>query len=118
MIPTNNEKYVFELYSRIPNSPYEYESKPSVIFKGRPASQVEIKTYRVQKGVNGNTDSTFVVATNLPKEIKPKDKVKFLGKIWTVNSCGYYFDQANFVNAGLMSEEQIIHRCPKGLNLQ
>lgn len=118
MIPVNNEKYVLELYKRKPNSPYEYEDKPSITFKGRPASQVEIKVYRIQKGVNGNTDSTYIYATNLPAEIKPKDKIKFMGKMWTVNSTGYYFNEANIMNAGIMSEEQIIHRCPKGLNLQ
>ena len=118
MLPVNDEKYELQVYKRIKNSPYEYESTPSVIFKGRPASQVERKNYRIQKGVNGGTDSTFVKVTNLPLDINVSDKVKFLGKIWTVQSIGYYFDEGRFVNPGCLSEQQIIDRCPKGLNLQ
>ena len=73
MIPTNDEKYELELYKRLKNSDYEWEKAPLLTFKGRPASQVEVKKYRVQKGVNGNTDSVFVKATNLPKEVSVGD---------------------------------------------
>ena len=118
MIPTNDEKYELELYKRIKNSSYEWESSVSAYFKGRPASQFEVKKYRVQKGVNGGTDSVFVKCTNLPKEVSVGDKVRFIGKIWSVESIGYYFDEARFVNAGCLSEEQLIERCPKGLSLQ
>lgn len=118
MIPTNNEIYTLELTKRDPNSPYLWESAPCCRFKGRPASQVEKKNYRIQKGVNGNTDSTFVYATNLPKEVDVGDQVKFMGKLWNVQSIGYYFNEARLVNADLLSEEQIVERCPKGLNLQ
>lgn len=118
MIPVNDEKYELKLYAKIPNSPYKWEEAPSTIFKGRPASQVEVKKYRVQKGVNGNTDSVFLKCTNMPQEVSVGDKVSFLGKIWTVQSIGYYFDEARFVNAACLSEEAIIARCPKGLNLQ
>lgn len=118
MIPTNDEKYELQVYKRIHNSEYKYEDNPSIVFKGRPASQIEKKVYRIMKGVNGNTDSTFVKATNLPSDVDVGDKIKFLGKIWSVMSIGYYFDEARFVNAACLSEEQIIERCPKGLNLQ
>ena len=117
-IPTNDEKFTLELYKRKENSPYEYEDKPAITFKGRPASQLEIKKYRVQKGVNGNTDSIFVKCSNLPLDVTVNDKIKFIGKIWSVASVGYYFDDARFVNANCLNEEQIIARCPKGLNLQ
>ena len=118
MIPTNDEKYEIKLYKRVPNSAYEYEASPSLVFKGRPASQLEKKVYRVLKGVNGGTDSTFVKATNLPQEVNVNDKVVFLGKEWTVMSIGYYFDDARFINPAVLSEDKIIERCPKGLNLQ
>ena len=118
MIPTNDEKYVLQLFKRVKNSPYEYEAVPSLSFNGRPASQVEKKLYRVMKGVNGNTDSVFVKATNLPEDVNVGDKITFLGKEWSVMSVGYYFDQARFINASCLSELQIIERCPKGLNLE
>lgn len=117
MIPTADEKYVLKLYRRIKNS-YEWESQPCLTFKGKPASQAEVKNYRVQKGVNGNTDSIFVKATNLPLEVNVEDRIEFLGKFWTVKSVGYYFDSALFVNPSVFSEEKIIARCPKGINLQ
>lgn len=118
MIPTNNEHYELTLTKRNKNSPYTWEDAPKIRFKGRPASDVEKKNYRVQKGVNGNTDSTFVYATNLPEEVDIGDTVVFLGKEWVVLSVGYYFNASLFVNPSCLSEEQIVERCPKGLNLQ
>lgn len=118
MIPTNNEHYELELTKRKLNSAYEWEDAPSCIFKGRPANQIEKKNYRVQKGVNGNTDSTYIYATNLPSEVNPGDQIKFMGKVWTVQSVGYYFDAARFVNPSILSEEQIVEQSPKGINIQ
>ena len=118
MLPVNNERFKLELYKRKANSKYEWEEEPSCCFKGRPANQIELKSYRIQKGVNGNTDSTFVYSTNLPSEVKPGDRVSFLGKFWTVNSIGYYYESSRIINPSILSEEQIIERCPKGLNLQ
>ena len=118
MIPARGESYEFKVYKRKPNSSYEWEDAPCCTFKGRPASQTEVKTYRIQKGVHSNTDSTFILATNLPEEVKPEDKVVFLGKEWQVKNIGYYFESALIVNANILSEEQIIQRCPKGVALQ
>ena len=118
MIAVGNERYKFVLFKRKSNTAYEWEDVPSATFRGRPANQLEKKLYRVMQGVNGNTDSIFVICSNMPKDLKPKDKVLFLGKEWQVNSVGYYFDEARFVNAGIMSEEHIASRCPKGINLQ
>jgi len=118
MIPTNNENFELKLYRRKDNSPYEYEDTHYCTFKGRPASQIEKKQYRIQKGVNGSTDSVFVVVSNLPTDVKDGDHVTFIGKVWTVQSVGYYFDQSRIINASCLSENQIIDRCPKGLNLQ
>ena len=117
-IPTNDEKYELELYKRQENSKYEYEDNPSCIFRGRPANTLEKKLYRIQKGVNGSSDSIFVYCSNLPQDLKIEDQVKYMGKFYTVQSIGYYFDAARFVNPRCLSEEQIIARCPKGLNLQ
>ena len=118
MIPTNDEKYELKLFKRKENTSYEWEETPRIIFNGRPANQLEKKNYRIQKGVNGNTDSIFVKATNLPEDVSVADQIKFLGKTWTIQSIGYYFDAALFINPAVLSEEQIIERCPKGLNLQ
>lgn len=118
MIPTNDERYTLELKKRIPNSNYEWEKAPTCTFKGRLANDIERKNYRIQKGVNGNTDSAFVYCSNLPKNVDVGDKIKFMGKVWSVQSIGYYFNSARFVNPGILSEEQLAERCPKGLNLQ
>ncbi len=115
MLATNNEKDIIELYKRVENSPYEFEDK-CVFFKGRPASPVEKKTYRVQTGVNSNQDSTYLLASNCP-EIKPKDKIKFRGKFWTVESIGYYYDNSRIINSGAFNEDYLAKRCPKGITI-
>lgn len=118
MIVVGNERYKFELYKRKPNTPYEWEETPSCVFKGRPASQLEKKQFRLQSGVNATTDSVFIISSNLPENVKEQDRVVFLGKIWSVASVGYYYDEARFVNAGLFSDEYIAKRCPRGVALQ
>lgn len=118
MITVNNERFTYKVLKRVKNSAYEWEKTPSIIFKGRPANQKEIKTYRIMQGVNGNQDSIFVICSNLPKELAPQDKIIFQGKEWTVASTGYYYDQARLVNGGIFSDEYIAKRCPKGINLQ
>lgn len=119
MIPSNAETYVFKVYKRKPNSPYEYEDSPKITFRGRPATNIEQKEYRIQKGVNGSTDSVFVFATNLPTdEITDGDRIEYLGKIWTITSVGYYIVDTRYVNAGIMNPKKIIERCPKGVTLQ
>lgn len=118
MITTSNERLPFEVYKRVKNSAYEYEDHPSIMFKGRVASQIERKHYRIETGVNGNSDSIFVLSSNLPKDVEINDQVLFMGKKWTVMSVGYYFDEARFVNPGIMNNTYIASRCPKGLNLQ
>lgn len=118
MIVVRGERYEFKVYKRKKNSPYEWEENVAFIFYGRPANQMEKRNYRVQKGTNGNSDSIYCICSNLPEELDPKDKVVFLGKEWTVESTGYYFDSSYIVNASVLSDKQIIERCPKGINLQ
>lgn len=118
MITVGNERFTYKVKKRVPNTPYTWEENVSVIFRGRPANQMEKKRYRVQQGVNGNTDSIFVISSNLPKELQVNDKVIFLGKEWQIMSIGYYFDESRLVNAGVFSDEYIQARCPKGINLQ
>lgn len=117
LVIVSNEKYKFELYKRQENSPYEWSSTLKVLFKGRPASNIEKKQYRLQKGVNGGTDSVFVICSNLPEDVAVGDKIVFMGKEWMVNSIGYYFDEARFVNPGLMKSDYIAKKCPKGMNI-
>ena len=118
MIVSRGETYELKRYPRVENSPYDYEETPDLIFYGRPASQFEKRNYRIQQGVDGNSDSVFVLSSNLPETIKPKDKIVFLGKEWQVLSIGYYFDQNLVLNGKVFSSEYIESRCPKGLNLQ
>ena len=118
MIVVGNERFTYTVYKRVPNSPYEWEKAPFATFRGRPASQLERKRYRIQQGVEGGSDSVFVISSNLPQGIKEKDKVLFLGKEWTVVSVGFYFDEARIINPAVMSDEYIQKRCPKGIALQ
>ena len=118
MIVVTNEKYSLALYPRKENSAYEWEQNPSIVFKGRPAGQVEKKNYRIQQGVNGGTDSVFIISSNLPKDIKVADRIDFMGKRWTVMSVGFYFDESRFVNPNIMRDEYIANRCPKGINIE
>ena len=118
MIPARGENYELKLWKRKENSAYEWEEAPALIFYGRPASKIERKKYRIQKGVLGATDSTYVVCTNLPETIKEGDRIDFLGKEWKVESVGYFFDENLIVNPRIMSDEYIAKRCPKGMTLQ
>lgn len=118
MITVNDEKYILELYSRIPNSPYEYEKASKITFRGRPASKMEKNQYRIQAGVIGSSDGTYIIASNLPDELKVDDRIKFNGKIWTVSSIGYYFDSNGLVNPSIMSDKYIAARSPKGITLK
>ena len=118
MIPARGENYKMELWKLKENSAYEWEDAPSIIFFGRPAGKVEQRKYRVQKGVVGSTDSTYVVCTRLPEIVKEGDSIVFLGKKWKVESIGYFFDENLIVNPRIMSDEYIASRCPKGMTLQ
>lgn len=119
MIVSRGETYRLELYSRLEDSPYEVSSSPDpTCFYGRPASQREVKNYRVQQGVGGNYEGVFVVCSNLPNSIKPNDKVKFMGKMYICMSIGYYYEESRIVNAKVLSDEYLIERCPKGLRLE
>ena len=118
MIVTNDERYDFEKVSRIPNSAYEYETTVDITFKGRPANQVEKKNYRIQAGAHSSTDSTYIFSSNLPSEIKIGDKIRYLGKIWVVESVGYYLEQAIIINPSIFNEKYIADRCPKGITLR
>ena len=117
MIVSRGETYLLKVYPRKEDSPYEYEGNPYV-FYGRPASQLEKKNYRIQQGVEGNSDGVFIYASNMPSSVKIGDKVEFMGKHWTIQSIGFYFDSSLIVNAGIMSDKYIEERSPKGVSLQ
>ena len=119
MIVANDETYILEVYKRKQNSPYEYEDTPCLVFKGRPANNVERKKYRIQKGVNGNTDSVFIFSSNLNiNDLNAGDRIVYLNKIWEVQSVGFYFDSSYIVNGAIFSDDYIASRCPKGVTLQ
>lgn len=118
MIPTNNENNKAKVYKCLDNSEYIYEEVPSIEFRCRMASPIEKKKYRLIKGVNASTDSTFLFASNLPyTQLRDGDRIEFLGKIWTVESIGYYLEQSKVINNGIMSEEYLIQKSPKGITI-
>lgn len=118
MIPTNNDIYTLTLYKRVENSAYEYEKAPICRFKGHPVDKKEVKNYRILKGVNGNDTSTFISCNNLPNKLDIGDRVVFMGAVYSVQSFGYFFNSSLILNADILSDEQIVTRCPKGINLQ
>ena len=112
---TNNENLTFEVLPRKEDTPYEYDKSKKFTFKGRIANTREKKLYRLQTGVNGNQDTVYIYATNLPQDIKPGDQVTFLGQTQTVKSVGFYYDVNGIVNEGIFSDEYIQAQCPKGV---
>lgn len=118
MLTSRGETYELKAFSRKEDSPYEWEEAPYAVFLGRPAGSSEKRTYRVQQGVNSNSDAVFIYCSNLPSEVKPQDKIAFLGKEWTVESVGYYLQDLWVVNGRALSDAYIQGRCPKGLALR
>ena len=115
MIVARGENYKIEIYHLKENSPYEWEDTPFVVCYGRPANKIEKRSYRLQKGVNTSTDSTYILCSNLPDAVKDGDKIVFMGKHWTIESVGFFFDDARFVNARVFDEEYLAKKCPKGM---
>ena len=119
--PVNNrekETYTLKLFKRRRgNSAYEYDEVSILSFKGRPASRLEKKTYRVVKGVNTAQNGVTIYCSNLPNEVEPEDLVEYLGKKLLVKDIGYFEEDANFTNAGIFSDQAILDKFPKGITL-
>lgn len=116
--PTFNETSKFEVIQRKQNSAYEMEDVVDFTFYGRPAEQFERKKYRVQKGVDINSEAVYIVATNMPDSVVVGGNIRYLGKLWKVSSVGYYISEQKTLNQGMMSDEYIISRSRKGLTIQ
>lgn len=114
---TPNETHELLLIPRLNNSAYEMDKTKQISFRGKIAGTLEKKAYRLLTGVNTSTDSIFIMSSSLPDEIKDGDMCYFLGKKWTVESVGYYYDQTLIINASLFDPEYIIAKCPKGITL-
>ena len=115
MIAVSGESIEFLLYKRKENSAYEWEEAPAVSFQGRVANDIERKQYRIQQGVNGSSESVYIIASNLPIELRVGDQIEYLGKKSTIQNTGYYLNQSRIVNFKVMNHEYIISRCPKGI---
>lgn len=112
------ETYTLKLYKRRRgNSSYEYDEASILTFKGRPASRLEKKTYRVVKGVNTAQNGVTIYCSNLPNEVEPEDMVEYLGRKLLVKDIGYFEDEANLINAGIFSKETLLDKFPKGITL-
>ena len=119
LIPSQDETLTFQIFKRLPNSAYEYETTPSITFRGKVANDYEKNHYRIQSGVNGNQDSLFIYSSNLPiKDLKVGDMVLVMGEKRYIQSIGYYFSQNRLVNYSLFNEQHIMDKSPKGLNVQ
>lgn len=114
---TQLENYECKHWKIKPNSPYEYE-ETFTTFRCSPANNSDKKSYRITKGVMGDKDSVYLIATNFPDNIEPNDRIEFMGKILNVESVGYYLNESGIVNAGIMSNEYLIARSPKGIALK
>lgn len=112
------ETYILKLYKRKKgNNAYVYDDVSILTFKGRPASRLEKKTYRVVKGVNTGQNGVTLYCSNLPNEVQPEDLVEYLGRKLLVKNIGYYEDDANYQNAGIFSDETVLDKFPKGITL-
>lgn len=112
------ETYILKLYKRRRgNSAYEYDEVSILTFKGRPATRLEKKTYRVVKGVNTAQNGVTMYCSNLPNEIEPEDMVEYLGKKLLVKDIGYFEDDSNYTNAGIFADKVVLDRFPKGITL-
>ena len=112
------ETYILKLYKRKRgNTAYEYDEVPILTFKGRPASRLEKKTYRVVKGVNTAQNGVTMYCSNLPNEIEPEDLVEYLGRKLLVKDIGYFEENSNFTNAGIFSDQAVLDKFPKGITL-
>lgn len=112
------ETYTLKLFKRRRgNSAYEYDEVSILTFKGRPASRLERKTYRVVKGVNTAQNGVTIYCSNLPNEVEPEDLVEYLGRKLLVKDIGYFEVDANFVNAGIFSDKTVLDKFPKGITL-
>lgn len=114
---TQQENYECLLYKIKPNSAFEYEETP-IKFRCSPANQKDQKAYRITKGVLGDKDSVYLIATNLPQNIEPSDRVVFLGKVMNVESVGFFLTESNIIDASIMSYEYLEARSPKGITLK
>lgn len=114
---TIQENYECLLYRKIPNTAFLYEETP-IRFRCFPASNKDKKSYRVTKGVIGEKDSIFIIASNLPTNIDPDDRVVFMGKTLNVESVGFYLNESGIVDASIMSFEYLQARSPKGITLK
>ena len=54
----------------------------------------------------------------MPEDIKPNDKIMYLGKIWTVETTGYYLDQSRIIDFSVFDPEYIKAVSPKGMTLK
>lgn len=113
----NKETYTIKFLKRKENSPYEYDDKLSKTFKCKIANNQEVRSYRLSLGVNANNESVYIMCSNLPENLKPQDKVLFMGQIKTIESIGYYFQDNGIINAQLFDDEYIKARSPKGITL-
>lgn len=114
-IPTNNETHNLK-FCKVTKNGWEFDEN-AISFKGRVASSLEQKRYNIMKGVVNNKNTIYIYASNLPEEIKPDDKVLFLGKEMTVTSVGYYIDQSKMIDASIFDPDYIKAISPKGITL-
>ena len=87
----------------------------SKVFTDTPVPEWLCETERIHIG---GTGFYFDKAPNLPDEIEPNDQIKYLGKIWLVESVGYYLDKATFIDASIFDDEFIKAKSAKGITLR
>lgn len=112
------ETYTLKLYKRVRgNSAYEYSQESVLSFNGRPANRMEVKLFRVLKGVNSANNGVMLVCSNLPDEVEIDDRVEFMGKVMLVKNIGYFYNENGIENNSLFNNQYLALRCPKGITL-
>lgn len=116
MIPQFANTFVATLYKRISNS-YEYETQ-GIEFKARVSTTKERNSFFPLNGVaSQEIKLSLYTQDDIVIEIKPNDRVVFMGNSYLVSSIGVYLDSACALAQSTYKNEDLIKRCPKGVQL-
>lgn len=111
-----NEKFTIKFFRRNENGS-EYDKIPYATTKCRVATNLEKKEFRPIKGMLSQEESMYIVMSNMPKDINENDQVEFNGTKKLVKSVGYFYDESEFEDASILSDQYIIEKCKKGVQI-
>lgn len=115
MLVSRGEHLKATLYKRKENS-NEYNSVPTLTFNCRVANQIEKNTFQPTSGLITQTKGLYLYATRLPADVKPDDRIYFMGQYYLVETTGEYVSNARILSNDI-NYAQIKNSSPKGLKI-